>query len=986
MDIAQYRELKQELRTKKKELEVFRDMHGERLGNLTDDFTSLGFYAPFAKTLNQHMCHDIRDNLDAFYKWHKIRAVNGKKLVKLSLKGAHERMEKEAREKREVVKAQKNKAKVISAAVYKNFWGGAFRLLKVIYEKKLKVSQKKEQDRRVNEFLKLQSDLADEILTDIQNAKTTEVDKGPGGIILHIKKCKRTYKFIEARKAEPEKAKLSLFRGDLRSYQQTGVEWLNTLSQKQVSCILADEMGLGKTVQTIAHLSHLAENMGIWGPHLIVVPTTVLGNWLEELHRFLPGFRVFAYFGRSADRKLKRKGWSDIERFNICLTTYRVISIDAKIFKRRRWFTMVLDEAHLIKNAKTHLFHTLNKIRTMHRVLLTGTPLQNKLQELWTLMTFLFPSSFGKRNSFICNFDYYLEKAAKSNSTAYTTVISKLHSILRPLILRRLKKDVEKQLPKKTEEIIECSMSRRQKLLYDQFIMRAGRETRGGFVQSLNILMQLRKICNHPDLVDEKIAESAGIYRSVTYYVPEFVQFRAYNKTVSLFEVNPVSKTIFMALICLSHYNLSQNKHLPQYRNIQLKKTADRIRWNLLRPRATRVGEIDYKTTVKVELDQISPNFKLFRSAQDMSDWVSRTHTLFIIYVTKTTSKGMSSNLDRPTKFTGRLVSPLPAIFSNNINSFIDDSGKMKALYQKLMQLRRENKKVLIFTQMTKMLDYLEQLLSYKGFSYVRLDGSIATDERQAIVQNFNENPKIMIFISSTRVGGIGINLTAANTVIFYDSDWNPAVDKQAQDRCHRIGQIRDVTVYRLVTSHTIEENILMTSSVKAKIDDIVMNKGNFTLNTLFNTLTKKNVVNGGENIGKMLGAVEDEEDKIVDEADNKSEESKNEKDDEVADFSDQIDIYEKEIELISTVMPPVYHYGLEILKLTGCVKHIEEEIRNEASEDETLTQDQENEMDNQGVTMKDVLTKRRMDIAGVEKDRFIDDYRKRIKVNVNHA
>lgn len=228
-----------------------------------------------------------------------------------------------------------------------------------------------------------------------------------------------------------------LFKGELREYQKMGLDWLNTLSAKRISCILADEMGLGKTVQTIAHLGHLAEKMGIWGPHLVVVPTTVLGNWLEEFNRFLPAFKIFGYFGRSSERKQKRKGWSQLDKFNVCLTTYRIVTIDSKVFTRRKWFSLILDEAHLIKNSKTQCFMALSKLKTINRVMLTGTPLQNKLEELWTLLTFLFPQKFGNKHLLAHSFDSYVEKAAKTNKHMYLAVIQKLHSIIRPLILRR---------------------------------------------------------------------------------------------------------------------------------------------------------------------------------------------------------------------------------------------------------------------------------------------------------------------------------------------------------------------------------------------------------------------------------------------------------------------------------------------------------------------------------------------------------------------
>lgn len=183
----------------------------------------------------------------------------------------------------------------------------------------------------------------------------------------------------------------------------------------------------------------------------------------------------------------------------------------------------------------------------------------------------------------------------------------------------------------------------------------------------------------------------------------------------------------------------------------------------------------------------------------------------------------------------------LPSVHVKDIDNFISDSGKMDLLYRLMMGLRRDRRKVLIFTQMTRMLNLLERMLSAKGFTYVRLDGSVPAERRQILVQQFNQNPKVMVFISSTRVGGVGINLTSADTVVFYDNDWNPAIDKQAQDRCHRIGQNRDVVVYRLVTEFTIEENILATSRVKSKMDDLVLNKGQFNLLRLFESRNKKN-------------------------------------------------------------------------------------------------------------------------------------------------
>ena len=292
-------------------------------------------------------------------------------------------------------------------------------------------------------------------------------------------------------------------------------------------------------------------------------------------------------------------------------------------------------------------------------------------------------------------------------------------------------------------------------------------------------------------------------------------------------------------------------------------------------------------------------------------------------------------------EFFGRVFKPelwkglIPSIHVKNINNFISDSGKMDLLYHLMMQLRREKRKVLIFTQMTKMLNLLERFLAAKGFSYVRLDGSVPAEKRQIIVQTFNKNPKIMVFISSTRVGGIGINLTAADTVVFYDNDWNPAVDKQAQDRCHRIGQCRDVTVYRMVTRHTIEENILVTSDLKAKMDDLVLNKGQFNLLKLFQSrgfgvdseragrIGKDLVADeSSRRLTKYLDLVEDAEDRLEQSA--KEEDSEGESSEDDSDSQRSRDDFE-DIEdggsgnlhnrIIEDMIPPVWKFGASYLE-----------------------------------------------------------------------
>lgn len=329
----------------------------------------------------------------------------------------------------------------------------------------------------------------------------------------------------------------------------------------------------------------------------------------------------------------------------------------------------------------------------------------------------------------------------------------------------------------------------------------------------------------------------------------------------------------------------------------------------------------------------------------------------------------------------------IPSIHVKDINNFIYDSGKMDLLYNLMIRLRKEKRKVLIFTQMTKMLNFLERFLAAKGFSYVRLDGSVPAEKRQIIVQTFNKSPKIMVFISSTRVGGIGINLTAADTVIFYDNDWNPAIDKQAQDRCHRIGQCRDVTVYRMVTRHTIEENILMTSDLKAKMDDLVLNKGQFNLLKLFQSrgfgTRKKDEMGSAEKelmmeesskrLAKYLDLVEDDEDRLEQtrQSEASSFEDSNEENSSQRSRDDFEDIEDGGTgnlhnRIIEDMIPPIWKYG------AGYLEQIyEQEV--EPTFRKQMGKKKQGESQEENKSRTDELSRR----AGSEKSSFLTEVEK---------
>eukprot|EP00923_Selenidium_pygospionis_P060560 GHVN01106536.1.p1 GENE.GHVN01106536.1~~GHVN01106536.1.p1 ORF type:complete len:1875 (+),score=464.29 GHVN01106536.1:181-5625(+) len=299
-----------------------------------------------------------------------------------------------------------------------------------------------------------------------------------------------------------------LVRCDLRVYQREGMEWLVRLHDQDLNGVLADEMGLGKTVQTITLLAYLALNRGVWGPHLVVVPTTVMINWEMEFKKWCPGFKIVCYFGNPAERRKKRAGWNTPNAFNVCIASYSVVLQDASVFKRKAWYYLVLDEAQNIKNFKSQRWQTMLHFNTAHRLLLTGTPLQNDLMELWSLMHFLMPRLFESHSDFKSLFNDPLTTAIESSLVAEQRGrIAKLHQCLRPFLLRRLKRDVEKQMPSKYEHVLRCTLSKRQRYLYDEFIEAKTTKTtmkEGDYFSLMNALMQLRKVCNHPDLFEPR--------------------------------------------------------------------------------------------------------------------------------------------------------------------------------------------------------------------------------------------------------------------------------------------------------------------------------------------------------------------------------------------------------------------------------------------------------------------------------------------------
>uniref|UniRef100_A0A8B9R2P1 E1A binding protein p400 n=1 Tax=Anas platyrhynchos TaxID=8839 RepID=A0A8B9R2P1_ANAPL len=307
----------------------------------------------------------------------------------------------------------------------------------------------------------------------------------------------------------------SLLYGPLREYQKIGLDWLAKLYRKNLNGILADEAGLGKTVQIIAFFAHLACNEGNWGPHLVVL----------ELKRWCPGLKILLYFGSQRELRAKRQEWSEPNSFNVCITSYKQLFKGHPAFMKMRWKYLIVDEMQQIKNMTEKHWEALFSLRCQHRLLLIDTPLHNTLMELWTMVHFLIP---GISRPYL---DFPVKAANEENQDYCHKLVIRLHRMIQPFILRRSKRDVEKQLTKKYEHVLKCRLSNRQKAMYEDVILQPGTQEAlksGHFISVLHVLMQLQRICNHPDLINPRL--------SSTSYVSETLEYRTASLVLSALE------------------------------------------------------------------------------------------------------------------------------------------------------------------------------------------------------------------------------------------------------------------------------------------------------------------------------------------------------------------------------------------------------------------------------------------------------------------
>ncbi|EAT86336.2 hypothetical protein SNOG_06505 [Parastagonospora nodorum SN15] len=459
--------------------------------------------------------------------------------------------------------------------------------------------------------------------------------------------------------------------GVMRDYQVMGLNWLISLHENGISGILADEMGLGKTLQTISFLGYLRFIAGITGPHLVVVPKSTLDNWKREFERWIPEINVLVLQGNKDDRAELIKERLVDEKFDVCITSYEMILREKTHLKKFAWEYIIIDEAHRIKNEESSLAQMVRLFNSRNRLLITGTPLQNNLHELWALLNFLLPDVFGDSAAF--------DEWFSQQDTDSDTVVQQLHKVLRPFLLRRVKADVEKSLLPKKEINLYVGLSDMQVDWYKKILEKDIDAVNGGAgnkeskTRLLNIVMQLRKCCNHP---------------------------------------------------------------------------------------------------------------YLFEGAEPGPPYTTDEH-------------------------------------------LVNNAAKMVMLDRLLKRMKAQGSRVLIFSQMSRVLDIMEDYSVMRGYQYCRIDGSTAHEDRIAAIDDYNKpDSEKFLFLLTTRAGGLGINLTTADIVVLFDSDWNPQADLQAMDRAHRIGQTKQVYVFRFVTEGAIEEKVLERAAQKLRLDQLVIQQG----------------------------------------------------------------------------------------------------------------------------------------------------------------
>uniref|UniRef100_A0A3Q2NNU0 E1A binding protein p400 n=1 Tax=Fundulus heteroclitus TaxID=8078 RepID=A0A3Q2NNU0_FUNHE len=839
-----------------------------------------------------------------------------------------------------------------------------------------------------------------------------------------------------------------LLHGLLREYQQIGVDWLVNLHKKRLNGILADETGLGKTVQTVAYLAHLA----IWGPHLIVVRTCKLLSWELEFKRWCPGLKILLYLGNRKERRCKRRLWDDTNSFHVCVTSYKLLMKDQRHFLKKTWRHLVLDEVQLIKNMTPKHWETVFALREQ-RILLIHTPLQNNLKEFWTMIHFLLPGITRPYS------DFPIEADTDENQDYCHKLVIRLHRMIQPFILRRSKRDVEKQLPKKYEHILKCRLSNRQKTLYEDILTQPTQEAlkSGHFVSVLQVLMQLQRVCNHPELVVPRETSSSYFSPSLQYNVPSLVlgaieKDACKTANLSIFDLinnenrltryqteeavpklkvtqqlieeiytgpeqpprpkpcpikpmlfqpvqygtkpegrlaamgnalgprpptssppaNSLASTISQSgqtrgkspvvaptTTPTSHGDVvriaqlanmaggqnrisqpetpvtlqfqgnkftlspSQLRQLTTGQPLQLQGTLNILQivsaagQPIIRPQGSMVMQTTPQTvpassaaatpgthhpalsTAQQEASEEKTQQlrerlgRLFEANEQRCNrrvlygsdllqactlssepahtaltaggwrWVGRESCMRATSTCVATTSVLQSTLLTPAA-----VAPPPHLYAANPAvpyrleqkrfqqrlleaaephraeihhlasrrflrhpdlQLMQMDSKLEALAILLQKLRSESRRVLIFTQMLKMLDILEAFLDYRQLKYVRIDENLTFEETQENMRKFNTNRQVFCSILTNCCCSEVGTIVDADTIIFYDTDLNPSMDARTQEWCDKVGRSKDIHIYRLESGNSIEEKLLKNGT-KELIREVVAQGTDYSL------------------------------------------------------------------------------------------------------------------------------------------------------------
>ncbi|XP_066549670.1 lymphoid-specific helicase isoform X3 [Amia ocellicauda] len=586
--------------------------------------------------------------------------------------------------------------------------------------------------------------------------------------------------------------------GIMRWYQVEGMEWLSMLWENGINGILADEMGLGKTIQCIATISMMVER-GVPGPYLVVGPLSTLPNWVAEFKRFTPEISVLLYHGPQKERhelvKKIRKRHGSIQMHPVVITSFDIAMRDRKFLQNCHWKYLIVDEGHRIKNMKCRLVQELKLFHSENKLLLTGTPLQNNLSELWSLLNFLLPDVFDDLKSFESWFDLssissdaenivhkereqnilhmlhqvfirivisqrlkfgflhfvfiailqlvssQFRKSVKINRVYFMAFLVGFQ-ILTPFLLRRLKTDVTLEVPPKREVIVYAPLTSKQEFLYTAIVNKTIRQVLG-----------------------QKEVNTAPV------------------------QLTPSGRPKRRSRRAVNYSELVD-------RSDDLEKLAQQLKKEEAEQLQIPVSDVQMPADVEIHVQMNSALMILRRCCN---------HPYLIEYPLDPVTQGFKID-----------------------EQLVESSGKFLVLDRMLPELKKRGHKVLIFSQMTSILDIIMDYCYLRDYKYSRLDGSMSYTEREDNMNKFISNPEVFLFLLSTRAGGLGINLTSADTVIIFDSDWNPQADLQAQDRCHRIGQTKPVVVYRLVTANTIDQKIVERASAKRKLEKMVIHKNKF--------------------------------------------------------------------------------------------------------------------------------------------------------------